>query len=73
LLEQLREWKIDISAGQLNKIIIEEKEKYHQEKQEILRVGLMGSSYINTDDTGARHQGRNSYCTHIGNEWFARE
>ena len=29
------------------------------------------SSYINTDDTGARHQGINSYCTHIGNEWFA--
>jgi hypothetical protein len=29
------------------------------------------SSYINTDDTSARHQGVNSYCTHIGNEWFA--
>jgi hypothetical protein len=23
------------------------------------------------DDTGARHQGKNGYCTHIGNEWFA--
>jgi hypothetical protein len=23
------------------------------------------------DDTGARHQGHNGYCTHIGNEWFA--
>lgn len=23
------------------------------------------------DDTGARHQGRNGYCTHIGNELFA--
>ncbi|MGB5633727.1 MAG: transposase [Waterburya sp.] len=29
------------------------------------------SSYINTDDTSARHQGVNSYCTHIGNAWFA--
>ena len=36
-----------------------------------MRVGLSVSSYINTDDTGARHQGINSYCTHIGNEWFA--
>jgi hypothetical protein len=71
LLEQLREWEIDISAGQLSKIIVEEKEKYHQEKQEILRVGLLVSSYINTDDTGARHQGKNSYCTQIGNDWFA--
>jgi hypothetical protein len=41
------------------------------EKQEILRVGLLVSSYINTDDTGARHQGKNSYCTQIGNDWFA--
>jgi hypothetical protein len=23
------------------------------------------------DDTGARHEGKNGYCTHIGNEWFA--
>ena len=71
LLEQLREWEIDISSGQLNQIIVEGKEKYHQEKQEILRIGLSVSSYINTDDTGARHQGINSYCTHIGNDWFA--
>ena len=65
------DWGIDISAGQLNRILVEDKEKYHTEKQEILRVGLSVSSYINTDDTGARHQGVNSYCTHIGNEWFA--
>ena len=71
LLEQLQEWGLDISSGQLNKIIVEGKEKYHQEKQEILRMGLLVSSYINTDDTGARHQGVNHYCTHIGNEWFA--
>ena len=38
LLEQLREWEIDISAGQLNQIIVEGKEKYHQEKAELLKV-----------------------------------
>lgn len=71
LLEQMQEWGIDISAGQLNRILVEDKELYHVEKRDILQVGLMVSSYINTDDTGARHQGVNSYCTHIGNEWFA--
>lgn len=71
LLEKLREWGIDISAGQLNRILVEDKNSYHAEKQDILRVGLKVSSYINTDDTSARHQGVNSYCTHIGNEWFA--
>ncbi len=50
---------------------MEDKDAYHAEKQDILRVGLSVSSYINTDDTSARHQGVNSYCTHIGNEWFA--
>ncbi len=73
LWEQMQEWGIDISAGQLNRILVEDKELYHVEKRDILRVGLTVSSYINTDDTGGRHQGVNSYCTHIGNEWFARE
>jgi len=71
LLEQMHEWEIDISAGQLNRLLVENKEAYHAEKQDLLRVGLAVSSYINTDDTSARHQGVNSYCTHIGNEWFA--
>ena len=71
LLKQMGEWGIDISAGQLNRILVEDKEKYHHEKRDILRVGLSVSSYINTDDTSARHQGINSYCTQIGNEWFA--
>ena len=44
LLKQMDEWGIDISAGQLNRILVEDKEKYHQEKQEILRVGLKVSS-----------------------------
>jgi hypothetical protein len=26
---------------------------------------------VNVDDTGARHKGRNGYCTHIGNDLFA--
>jgi hypothetical protein len=36
-----------------------------------LATGLEVSSYINVDDTGARHMGRNGYCTYIGNELFA--
>ena len=71
LLEELEEFGVDISAGQVNRIITEGKEEFHAEKEEILRVGLEVSSYINVDDTGARHQGRNGYCTYIGNELFA--
>ncbi len=71
LKEQMREWGIDISTGQLNRLLVEDKDAYHAEKRDILRVGLSVSSYINTDDPSARHQGVNSYCTHIGNQWFA--
>ncbi len=71
LLEQMYEWGIDISAGQLNRLLVEDKDAYHAEKRDILQASLSVSSYINTDDTSARHQGVNSYCTHIGNAWFA--
>jgi hypothetical protein len=71
ILKQLWEFGVQISAGQLNRIITEGHEGFHAEKEEILRVGLKVSSYINVDDTGARHKGKNGYCTHIGNEFFA--
>lgn len=71
ILKQVWEFGIRISAGELNRIIIEDKEPFHAEKEEVLRAGLEVSSYINVDDTGARHQGKNGYCTHIGNELFA--
>jgi len=71
ILEQLREWGVRISSGQLHRMITEGKEKYHKEKDEILAVGLQVSRHIHADDTGARHDGKNGYCTHIGNEWFA--
>jgi hypothetical protein len=71
LLEQLREFGIDISKGTLSNILIEGKEAFHNEKDRILAVGLEVSNYINVDDTGARHNGKNGYCTHIGNETFS--
>ena len=66
LLEQLREWNVDISSGQLNRILTEEKDIFHKEKKEILSTGLKVSDYINVDDTGANYNGKNGYCTHIG-------
>jgi hypothetical protein len=71
LLEQLGEYGIDISEGQLHRILTERKDHFHQEKQEILAAGLTETSYIHTDDTGARHRGQNGYCTVIGNDLFA--
>ena len=71
LLEQLLEFKVDISSGQINRILIEGHDDFHSEKEEMLSTGLEISSYINVDDTGARHGGKNGVCTYIGNDLFA--
>lgn len=71
LLEAIREFGVDISAGQLNIILVENKKAYHAEKEELLEPGLRGSGYFNTDDTGARHNGKNGYCTHVGTPLFS--
>jgi hypothetical protein len=71
LWEQLDQLGIDISTGQLSRLLTEEKGGFHQEKAELLLTGLEVSTYVQADDTGARHQGHNGFCTHIGNELFA--
>ncbi len=70
LLEQIRDLDIDISSGKLNHILTEDLDDFHAEKDKLLKIGLPVSQYIHTDDTGARHKGKNAYFTHIGNEFF---
>ena len=71
IVEQLREFGIEISTGQVNRLLTEEKADFHTEQQEVLRAGLETAEYVHTDDTSARHQGHNGYCTVIGNDLFA--
>jgi hypothetical protein len=71
LLEQLREWGVDISSGQIERILTEGKELFHEEKAAVFKVGLEVSDYLTVDDTGARHRGTHGYTTQLGNEYFA--
>jgi hypothetical protein len=71
LWEQLDQLGIDIATGQLSRILTEGKDAFHREKAELLPAGLEVSTYVQVDDTGARHQGHNGFCTHIGNPSFA--
>lgn len=71
LLEDLSNLGVKISAGQLNELLSGRGEVFHQEKAQVKEAGLEVSSYIQSDDTGARHQGRNGYCLFIGNRWFS--
>jgi hypothetical protein len=71
LLEQLHEYGIDISAGQVNAILLHEHDAFHAEKDALLPTAREISGVLHTDDTSARHCGKNAVCTHIGNELFA--
>ena len=68
LLGQLHEIGIDISSGQLNEILTENHDNFHSEKEGILQAGLAASQFIQTDDTGERHKGKNGFSTCISNE-----
>ena len=71
LQDELAQRGIVISTGQINRILTEGKQVFHEEKAELLTAGLATAKYIQVDDTGARHEGKNGYCTQIGNEFFA--
>jgi hypothetical protein len=71
LHEQLREWGIDISSGQIDAILTSDQDPFHAEKDALLKRGLATADYVTVDDSGARHQGHNGYVTQIGNAFFA--
>lgn len=69
--EQLQELNIEISSSQVNRILLEDSVGFTSEQDGVLRAGLETATYIHTDDTGARHQGQNGYCTVLGSDLFA--
>jgi len=70
LLQELHDWGIEISAGELNAILLDYTPSMEKELEDVIKSAFEKSSYIQTDDTGARHKGKNHVCTHIGNHLF---
>ena len=71
ILEELREFGIDISVGEVNRLLTEGHDSFHTEKDGLLPAAREVSAYFNTDDTPSRHEGRPAHTHHIGNEFFA--
>jgi hypothetical protein len=69
--EELLDVGIDISTGQIDRLLTEGHEEFHAEKDALLPAAREVSSYFQADDTGARHQGKNAYTTVITNPFFA--
>ena len=71
LTAQLRAFGVAISKRQVMRLLIEGQDGFLSENRDVLRAGLETAAWVTVDDTGARHAGRNGFCTHIGNDDFA--
>jgi hypothetical protein len=71
LVSLLNDIGIVISKRQVMWLLIEGQESFLSEARDVLRTGLSSAAWITVDDTGARHQAKNGFCTHIGNDQFA--
>ena len=65
---QLRAVGLSISKRQVMRLLIDRQDGFLVESRDVLRAGLQTASWITVDDTGARHAGRNGFCTQIGND-----
>lgn len=71
ILEFLHNVGIEISSGQIHNILMYESESLSTMSENILSVGLKEADYIETDDTGAKHNHENGYCTYLGGKYFS--
>jgi Transposase IS66 family len=71
LVAQLRAIGIAISKRQVVRLLTKGQSTFLDEARDVLRAGLATASWISVDDTGARHQHRNVFCTQLGNDHFA--
>ena len=70
LVEMVQALGIFISKRQVVRLLNEDQERFLNEANAVLRAGLSSAAWITVDDTGARHQAKNGFCTQIGNAHF---
>jgi hypothetical protein len=70
LVTLLRSLGVVISKRQVQRLLTEKHDDFLAEARDVLRAGLETASFVSADDTGARHAGKNGFCTQIGNDWF---
>ena len=61
---------VEISKRQVIRFLTQGLDGFHAEDAAVLHAGLVSSSYVTVDDTGARHTNRNFHTTQIGGEYF---
>src|ERR1700730_9696644 len=59
-----------ISKREVVRLLNNGHDGFHTEARDVLRAGLTHAAWITVDDTGARHQAKNGFCTQDGNDHF---
>lgn len=61
---------IDISLASIARMLMDDHEMFHEEKDEIVSAGLQSTDHQQIDDTGARVNGKNHYTHILCNDFF---
>jgi len=67
---QLNDLGVLIEARQIRRLLADRDDVFLGEAEDVLLAGVATAPWISVDDTGARHQARNGYCTQIGDDRF---
>jgi hypothetical protein len=70
LVALLQSLGLAISKREVQRLLTEDQDRFLDEARDVLHAGLASASWISVDDTGARHQAKNGFCTQIGNDRF---
>ena len=70
--EFLRDLGIDLSAGQVAHLLVQDQEAFHAEAQAVGDAGLRSSPWQHLDDTATRVGRQSQHCHVIGNPLYTR-
>ena len=70
LRQQLGDFGMLISAGQISNLLTKGHDRFHAEKAAVKQAGLETARWLSVDDTSARHLGGNGIITQIGDDRF---
>jgi hypothetical protein len=68
--QQLGDFGMLISAGQISNLLTKDHDDFHAEKVAVKQAGLETARWLSVDDTTARHLGCNAIITQIGDDRF---
>ena len=66
----LKTFGIQIAKSTISRMITEDHDLFHQEKEDIVNAGLKANTYQHMDDTGCRVNGNNHYTHILCNPYF---